>query len=69
MRDFTEPSNNNGLITEARAIRTLEELAASAPEIEEIKPRVTIEDGTTYYREGDIIDYVNDAENEFQGWE
>lgn len=69
MRDFTKPSDNNGLIFESRAIRTLLEHDATAPEIEEIKPRVVDKEGIKYYREGDILDYVAGAENEFQGWE
>ncbi len=72
MRDFTqvEKSNLNGFIVFGRAIRTLKELGGEAIEIGDIKPRIRSDkDGTKYWREGDIHDYINSTENEFQGWE
>ena len=68
MRDFTKPSNLHGYIFESRAVRTLLELGAKKLEIHAIKPRFTDKEGIKYYREGDIHDYVNGSENEFQGW-
>ena len=69
MRDFTKPSINNGLVAEGGAIKHLVKIGATAPEIEEIKPRFIAEDKTPFYRFGDIEDYVNEAENEFQEFE
>lgn len=78
MRDFTvvAPSNLNGYIFESRAVRTLLELAETAKvDVSsvvigvDIKPRFTDKEGIKYWREGDIHDYINDTENEFQGWE
>ena len=71
MRDFTKPSNLNGYIFESRAIRTLvDELGGEASNFEDIKPRIIDEkNGIDLWREGDIHDYVNGSENEFQGWE
>jgi hypothetical protein len=66
MRDFTKPSDANGLIRRGRAVRVLNEAQHTGEDIEDIKPRVVDKEGIRYYREGDIYDFINGVENEFQ---